>query len=353
MAKEIRLPKLGQTMEEATIIACNFKLGDWVKKGDYIFEIETDKATLEMESPAEGFVKHVLVRPSQTVHVGAPLLVLGDKDEHLPKGFFDFVKTSVAAIPGRQKAGRKVEPAGGSEEEQSAEGKKAEAELRTTTIPLTKKQELTAERMLESKREIPCFYLTVRADVTGLAELRAKLNKTTSSKISYNDFFIKAVATGLQKFPILTGQLAGNTVQLPDTINIGLAVSVTDGLVVPVVKDAHKKDIKQIAADSASLIEKAQAGKLPLTNLEGACITISNLGAFGINSFIPIVIPGQCSILGIGRITDTCVSDNGGVIIRKLVNMTLSVDHRIANGAYAAEFLDFTRKLLEDTSSFN
>jgi pyruvate dehydrogenase E2 component (dihydrolipoamide acetyltransferase) len=349
MAKEVRLPRLGQTMEEATIVACLVNVGSEVKKGDYIFEIETDKATLEMESPADGFVKHILVKIDQTIPVGAPLLVLGDKDEKVPQQFLDSIKTAAAA------------------ESQKSEIRNQKSEVRNqksllsdlcplssgATFPLTKKQKLTAERMLKSKREIPCFYLTVRADVTGLVELRARLNKTAGTKIAYNDFFIKAVATGLQKFPLMTGQLAGNTIKLPDTINIGLAVSAPDGLVVPVIKDAHKKNVRQIAEDTTALIEKAQNGKLLLNDLEGACITISNLGSFGVNSFVPIVIPGQCSILGIGRITDTCVPDNGGVKIGKLMNMTLSVDHKIANGAYAAEFLDFTRKLLEDTSTFN
>jgi pyruvate dehydrogenase E2 component (dihydrolipoamide acetyltransferase) len=100
------------------------------------------------------------------------------------------------------------------------------------------------------------------------------------------------------------------------------------------------------------LIEKAHNNKLLLTELEGACITVSNLGAFGVDSFIPIVIPGQCSVLGVGQITDTCVPDNGDIAVRKLMNLTLSVDHRVANGTYAAQFLDFVRKLLEDTSRF-
>jgi pyruvate dehydrogenase E2 component (dihydrolipoamide acetyltransferase) len=230
------------------------------------------------------------------------------------------------------------------------------------TIPLTKKQKLTAERMVKSKREIPCFYLTVKADVTDLVDLRTKLNETASLsavaqakadvKISYNDFIIRAVAIGLQKFPIMTGQLAGDTIKLADTINIGLAVSTPGGLIVPVVKDAHKKDVKQIAAATKALIEKAQNEKLLLTDLEGACITVSNLGAFGIESFIPIVIPGQCSILGIGQITDTCVPNNGNIVIRKLMSLTVSVDHKVATGAYAAQFLDFVRKLLEDVSTF-
>jgi len=340
MAKEIRLPQFGQTMEEGTIVNCPVKVGDEVRSGDCIFEIETDKTTLEMESPADGFVKHIFVEVGQTLPVGELLLVLGGKDEQVPQRFLDSLKAVVAAKPARQPVGTPAV---------AAETTDVKVEVKVgKIIPLTKKQKLTTERMLKSKRELPCFYLTVKADVTDLVELRIKLNKT----ISYNDFIIRAVAIGLQKFPIMTGQLAGNTIKLPYTINIGLAVSTPGGLVVPVVKNAHKKNVKQIAADAKALIEKAQNEKLLLTDLEGACITVSNLGVFGIDSFIPIVIPGQCSILGIGRITDTCVSDNGGVIIRKLMSMTLSVDHKIANGAYAAQFLDFTRKLLEDTSNF-
>jgi pyruvate dehydrogenase E2 component (dihydrolipoamide acetyltransferase) len=346
-------------MEEGTIVNCPVKVGDEVRRGDCVFEIETDKTTLEMESPADGFVKHILVEVGQTLPVGEPLLVLGGKDEQVPQRFLDSLKAAAAAEVPPAVPATAAEPAGAaktSDEERppraesrgATRDEKAEIKL-GETIPLTKKQKLTAERMLKSKREIPCFYLTVKTDVTDLVELRIKLNKT----ISYNDFIIRAVAIGLQKFPIMTGQLAGNTIKLPCTINIGLAVSTPGGPVVPVVKDAHKKNIKQIAADAKALIEKAQNEKLLLTDLEGACITVSNLGVFGIDSFIPIVIPGQCSILGIGRITDTCVPDNGNVIIRKLMSMTLSVDHKVANGAYAAQFLDFVRKLLEDTSTFN
>jgi len=218
------------------------------------------------------------------------------------------------------------------------------------TIPLNRIQKITAERMLKSKREIPCFYLTVRADVTDLVELRAKMNETGDVKISYNDFIMKAVSIGLEKYPIMTGQLDGDTIKLAEVIHIGLAIAVPDGLVAPMVKDVNKKDIKQIARDSQVLIEKARSNKLAPTDLEGGCITVSNLGAFGIENFIPIVVPGQCSILGIGKITDTCVPDDDNILVRKLMSMTLSVDHKVTNGAYAAQFLDFVRKLLEDPS---
>jgi pyruvate dehydrogenase E2 component (dihydrolipoamide acetyltransferase) len=219
------------------------------------------------------------------------------------------------------------------------------------TIRVNKLQKITAQKMLQSKREIPCYYLNVRVDVTELVDLRAKLNETGDVKVSYNDFIIRAVATGVEKFPLMSGQLAGDAIKLADQINVGLAVSTPKGLIVPVVKDANKKDVKQIAAETQALVEKARNKKLQLTDLEGACITVSNLGGFGVESFIPIVIPGQCSILGLGSITDACVPDNGNIAVRKLISLTLSVDHKVANGAYAGQFLDFVRKQLEDTST--
>jgi pyruvate dehydrogenase E2 component (dihydrolipoamide acetyltransferase) len=406
MAKEVRLPQLGQTMEEGTIVNCLINVGDKVKKGDIIFEIETDKATLEMESPAEGFVKHILVKVDDTLPIGAPVLVLGAEDEDVPQSFVDSLTgaapASTDAAPASQAApvaepaaaepepakpaGRimasprakklatdlgvdlaKVTgtgPAGKITEQdvQNAASLKPTAPSASTApaaevkagqaVPLNRLQRITAEKMLKSIREIPCFYLTVKADVTDLVSLRTKLNETGDIKLSYNDFLLKAVATGLEKFPIMTGQLAGEEIKLADSIGIGLAISVPDGLVAPIVKDVDKKDVRQIAIDSQALIERARGNKLTPADIEGGCITVSNLGAFGIDNFIPIVVPGQCSILGIGQITDTCVPDNGNILVRKLMNMTLSVDHKVANGAYAAKFLDFVRKLLEDTSTF-
>jgi pyruvate dehydrogenase E2 component (dihydrolipoamide acetyltransferase) len=406
MAKEVRLPQLGQTMEEGTVVNCLVNVGDEVKKGDVIFEIETDKATLEMESPAEGFVKYVLAKVDETLPVGAPVLVLGAEDEDVPQSFVDSL-TGAAPAPAEVAPAAKApaaEPAKTSPEPAKPAGrimaspraKKLAADLGVDlatitgtgpagkiteqdvqkaasakpaapsapaapagevkpgqTIPVNRLQRITAEKMLKSKQEIPCFYLTVKADVTDLVELRTKLNETGDVKLSYNDFLLKAVATGLEKYPIMTGQLAGEEIRLAETIGIGLAISVPDGLVAPIVKEVNKKDVRQIALDSQALIERARGNKLAPTDVEGGCITVSNLGAFGIDNFIPIVVPGQCSILGLGQISDTCVPDNGNIMVRKLMNMTLSVDHKVANGAYAAKFLDFVKKMLEDTSTFD
>jgi pyruvate dehydrogenase E2 component (dihydrolipoamide acetyltransferase) len=435
MAKEINLPKMGQTMEEGTVVNCLVRVGDEVKKGQVIFEIETDKATLEMESPANGFVKYLLVQNNQTLPVGAPLMVLGEQNEQVPMSFVEALTggmglaagtdTTPAAqmpttitppaapepvAPGKPMGKIMISPrAKRMAEEMGVDlttvkgtgpaGKITEADIRSAaetrraaqpgpqtqktafgspmpsaekatvpgrpptlttvaeaklgaTVSLNRLQRITAERMLKSKREIPCFYLTVRVDMTDLVAARANMNETGSVKVAFNDYIMKAVATGLEKFPMMTGQLAGDSIKLADAIHVGLAISVPDGLVAPLVKDVNKKDVRQIAQDSQALIERARKDKLDLSDLEGGCITVSNLGAFGIESFIPIVVPGQGSILGVGRITDTCVPDNGNILVRKLMNMTLSVDHKVTNGAYAAQFLDFVKKTLEDPRQF-
>ncbi len=417
MAREVKLPQLGQTMEEGTVVNCLVKVGDEVKKGDVIFEIETDKATLEMESPVPGFVKFIVAEVNQTLPVGSVMMILGDRDEQVSMEYVEqltggkglaagAVRTPAGQVPttvaplgatpepgklmgkimasprakklaedlgvdlatikGTGPAGKITEqdvqnaatakPAKPATAPQPARSPVATTPMAQATlggaVKVNRLQRITAERMLKSKQEIPCFYLTVKVDMTALMALRAQMNESSDVKVAYNDLIMKAVAAGLEKYPIMTGQLAGDVIKLAGSIHVGLAISVPDGLVAPLVKDVNKKNVRQIARDSQALIERAKNDKLDLSDLEGGCITVSNLGAFGIESFIPIVVPGQCSILGIGRIADTCVPDNGNILVRKLMNMTLSVDHKVANGAYAAQFLDFVKKTLEDPKQF-
>jgi pyruvate dehydrogenase E2 component (dihydrolipoamide acetyltransferase) len=214
-------------------------------------------------------------------------------------------------------------------------------------------QKSIAQQMLQSKREIPCFYLNLRVDVTELVTFREKLNQGSDVKVSFNDLIMLAMAKALRQFPIMTGQLAGEYIELAESIGIGLAIAMPDGYVAPVIKDMDKKNIRQIAAASKAIIEKARGGKLSKVDFEGGCITLSNLGAFGVESFIPIVIPGQCSILGAGKIMDMCVPIKDAAGVRKMMGLTLAVDHKVANGAYAAQFLEYIKKSLEDTTKFS
>lgn len=355
MATKVTLPQLGKTMQEGTIVKCLVKVGDKVGRGDVLFEIETDKATMEMESPAGGFVKTILVEPGQTLAVHEPVLILGGKDEQVPQGLIDSPKTAVSS-----KGVTSVEPARPTISVTQADIAAAAATAAPQSeyqlgqvVPLNRLQKITGQRMLQSKREIPCFYLTVRADVTELVKYRRKINAGRAVKVSYNDFIIQAAAMGLERFVIMTGQAEGETIRLADSIDIGLAISTPGGLVAPVVKDANKKDVLQIARDTQALAERARNNKLSPDDLAGGCITISNLGSFGIESFIPVVPPGQCSILGVGEIVDTPVPDGGQMTVRKLMSLTVAVDHRVANGSYAGQFLDYVRKLLQDASNFD
>lgn len=419
-AKIVRLQKLGQTMEEGTIVSILAKVGESVVKGDVLFEIETDKATLEMESSVEGVVKAMIVSEDETILVDAPMAIVanGDteitdemiaaitgeetpappqvepkpapqpqtltQDKEQPKPATqkvedtDRIFASPRAKMTAQELGidlKSIEPKAGkvrideadvrsasqkspqlvisaaAQADESTQQPAADYEL-GQTIPITRMQKVVGDRMLQSKRDIPCFYLNTTIDMTELFAYRAKLNKTSNVKVSFNDFIIKAMALGCRQYPIMAGQLSDKGIKVASNINVGLAISVEDGLVAPVSKDADKKSMVELAAYNVAMIDRAKNGKLAPDELAGGCITLSNLGAFGVDWFIPIVVPGQCSIIGVGKIKDTLVPSDGNILVRKTMSMTISVDHKVANGAYAAQFLDYVKKLLENTSTF-
>jgi pyruvate dehydrogenase E2 component (dihydrolipoamide acetyltransferase) len=341
-------------MEAGTIVGCLVKVGDEVNKGDVIFEVETEKATLEIESPVSGYVRHVLAELEQTLPVGRVLLVVGDKDEKVPQDYIDSLKEPEAD------AGQSVlddgvvetEPETELFEHDGTEPEQVDVEIKLgATVPLTRRRKQIAGQMVKSKRNIPCFYLTSKADVTQLAELKAELS-AGGTDVSYDDFIIKALGAALKKFAVMTGQIEDGSVRLADAINIGFAVDAPNGVLVPVVTDVDKKDVGQIAEEKRLLTQKALNEKLDLKESEGACITISNPGEQGIDTFIPIVVPGQCSGLGVGKINEQCVPVHGETSVRKIMNLSISVDHKIVSGEYAARFLDTLKKLLEDTSTF-
>lgn len=361
MFEVIKLPRLAQDMEEATIVAIPVGIGGQVKKGDIIFEIETDKAVVEMESPNSGFVKAIPVKQGDTVSVGAAIMILGPEDAQISEEII--VSLTAGCAKNDSAASREesyTEPVPGKSAPTDDAGTVASAfSAKSFTpgsepayklgqkVPVNRLGRITAEKMLQSKRQIPCFYLNVTVNADKLIAHRAELNASAEVKISFNDFIMRAMACGLLKYPIMTGQLSGDVIKLADSIGTGLAVSTPAGLVAPIVKDVDKKDIHQVARYSRQLIERAKNGKLLPDDLTGGCITLSNLGAFGIDSFVPIVVPGQCSILGVGKITDTLVIDSDKPVTIKMMKMTLSVDHRVANGADAARFLDFVVRRLE------
>ncbi len=213
-------------------------------------------------------------------------------------------------------------------------------------VELTAARRVIAERMSKSKREAPHFYLQMDVDMTGAVAMREEL-KAAGTKISFHDMIIKALAVGFKEVPMMNAAWGGNVIVVNSAIDVSLAVALPDGLMVPVVRGADRLDLRGIAEQTSHLIEKARTKRLAPFEYEGGSITLSNLGMYDVTSFIPIINPGQASILGVGRIADKPVVVNGGIAVRKIMSVTLAGDHRVADGATAAAFLKVVKDSLE------
>ncbi len=207
--------------------------------------------------------------------------------------------------------------------------------------------------MLESKLSKACFYVESKTDVTELMAIRPRLRKSLGVKITTNAFYIRALGLAVQKYPLTAGKLAGDNIRIAQRVNVGFAVSAPQGLVVPVVKDANKKTLVEIAREEKLLTDKARDNRLTLEDIEGETIALSNLGAYDIDSFLGIVPPPTSTILAVGNVVTTVVCENDERVpplpgLRKMVSLSLAVDHRVINGTYAAQFLAFIAEQLQN-----
>jgi pyruvate dehydrogenase E2 component (dihydrolipoamide acetyltransferase) len=219
-------------------------------------------------------------------------------------------------------------------------------------IPLTKIQKLIARRMLGSKLSKPCFYLQTTPDVTELMGLRSRLSKSFGVKVTSSAFLVRALALAAKQYPVMTAAVEStdpdNSLKVADAINVGFAVNAPQGLVVPVIKEADRKTLAEIARLEKLLTEKARSNKLTLDEMEGQTIALSNLAAYGIDSFVGIVPPPATAILAVGNVVRTVVPEDGGPQIRKMMSLTLAADNRVASATYAAEFLTLIREQLQN-----
>jgi len=222
-----------------------------------------------------------------------------------------------------------------------------------TVVPLTRIQKLIGWRMCASKQSKPCFYVETTADVTELMASRPKLRKSLGVKITTNAFYIRAVARAVVKYPLMTGigegEIECGRIRIPDCVNVGFAVGAPHGLVVPVIKSANEKSLAEIANLEKELTDRARDNELTLEEMEGETIALSNLGAYGTDSFIGIVPPPTSSIVAVGNVVNKVIPCDDEPVARKVVSLTVAADHRIINGRYATEFLSFIREQLEDS----
>ena len=358
-------------MEEGKIEKWLKKEGDSVEKGDILLEVTTDKATLEVEAYGSGILRKIVVGGGETVPVTAIIGYIAEEGEQLPEVQEKpkeemAVKTEERA---RYEAGPKEEPLSGGKVKASPLAKKIAAEKGVVlgnvkgTGPggrITKEDVLAAvsagggaaaglspmrkaiaEQMSRSKREIPHYYLTAEIDMSEVSKKRASLS------LSFTPIIIKAVAQALSEFPQVNAHWQSGGIETFPKANIGIAVALEEGLIVPVLRDAQKKTVQEISTEVKSLAARAKEKKLSVEEYAGATFTISNLGMFGIENFVPIINPPQVGILGIGAIEEKCAAVDGKVEIRPRMKLTLSVDHRAVDGAVAAQFLKRLRAILE------
>ncbi len=376
MVTEVIMPKLGQTMEEGKIERWLKKEGDRVEKGEILLEITTDKATLEVEAYGSGMLRKIIVPEGQTVPVTTVIGYIAEEGEELPAATKEIPaqreteSPAQATVRTETRAQYTAKPEKETKIKASPLAKKIAAEkgidlskvkgtgpggritkedVLSSTPSTEKSAELSpmrkaiAERMSKSKREIPHYYLITEVDMTEVSKKRENL-----SGISYTHIIIKAVAEALIEFPQLNASWQENGIKAFHNIDIGIAVALEDGIITPVLRNVDKKTLQEISSEVNRLAEKTKEKKLTIEEYSGATFTISNLGMFGIESFLPIINPPQACILGIGAIKEKCVAISGKVEIRPVMKIALSADHRVVDGITTAQFMKKLTDILEN-----
>lgn len=407
MAEIVRMPKLSDTMTEGVVARWHKKVGDPVKSGDLLAEIETDKATMEFESFQEGVLLYRGVEEGQTAPVDSILAILGQEGEDISALLAQEQKSAVAqpaesspqasetmaeetvAVQTAKAAPAASEPDGDDGRIKASPlarrlarekgidlsalrgtgegGRIVRRDVEAFTpapapagfvsapagpayedVPLSQMRKAIARRLSESKFTAPHFYLTTDVDMDALAAARERLNARFDVKISFNDLIIKATAVALQRHPRVNASWLGDKIRYHRQVNIGVAVAIDDGLVVPVITNAPARSLSDIAATVRDFAARARDKKLQPHEMEGNTFTISNLGMFGIEQFTAIINPPDVCILAVGAVREEPVVRNGAIVPGRRMRLTLSCDHRAVDGATGAAFLQTLRHLLEE-----
>jgi pyruvate dehydrogenase E2 component (dihydrolipoamide acetyltransferase) len=391
MATEVVLPRIDAGMTQGTIVEWRKKKGDWVKKGEILYVLETEKVSVEVEAPESGVLSEVMAKAGDVVTVGtvvAFLLQVGEKVPEIPGQVKVAIKEGIPAAPKIETA-EKFEaaqeatpikasplakrmakehnidlsgiegtgPEGRITKEdimQAIDGAKKTATgpiIQEEILPLSSMRRTIARRMIESFQSAPHFYLTVEVDTEELRKAREKLRpsieKITGVRLTYTDLLIKIVADSIEGHPGINVRWGGDGIERLRDINIGLAIAVEDGLIVPVIRQANAKSLVEIVRIRADFGQRAEEGKIRLDEMRGGSLTLTNLGMFGIDQFSAIINPPESSILAIGRIADRPVVHNGQIVIRPRMNLTFSIDHRVLDGVSGSRFLKRIKELIE------
>jgi len=386
MATTVIMPKLGLTMTEGTIERWLKQEGDRVEKGEPLVEIITEKINFQYESPASGILRKILHHEGETVPVTTPIAVIAGEGEAVAEVAMAKPEIAVevplpaavqreskepskrifvspiarkmaqekgidlASVKGSGPMGRiiKMDVLKAAEKGAAAPLPKPSEKL----IPLKGIRRVIAKRMTESFQNVPHFYLSSEIDMTSCLalheQLREEVERRTKLRLTLTDILVKVVASSLKEQPIINSRIEGDQIHLIEEINIGVAIALEGGLIVPVIHHADQKSLTEIASTLRDLTQKAKEGKLSLEEVGGGTFTLSNMGMLGIDKFNAIINPPECSILGVGRTVEKPVFHGGEIKVRPMTWFTLSSDHRIVDGATAALFLNHVKKLVEN-----
>jgi pyruvate dehydrogenase E2 component (dihydrolipoamide acetyltransferase) len=409
MAEIVKMPKLSDTMTEGVVSKWHKKVGDKVKSGELLAEIETDKATMDFESFQDGVLLYIGVEEGKGAPVDSILAILGAAGEDY-KALMDGAASAPASAsaPAEEAPAPVSAPAASTAPVASTAPTVSSDDSRTKASPLAKKiasdkgidlsqvsgsgdggrivkrdienftpaasstkataapvfvpagteqftevattqmRKVIARRLAESKFTAPHFYLTIEIDMDNAIASRTAINASGDVKISYNDFVVKACAMALRKHPVINSSWLGDKIRTNHHVHIGVAISVEDGLLVPVVRFADQKGLHQISAEVKDYAGRAKTKKLQPADWEGNTFTISNLGMFDIDQFTAIINPPDACILAVGSIQQKPVVKNNAVVPGNVMKVTLSCDHRVVDGVAGSEFLKTLKSYLEN-----
>ena len=405
MASEVIMPQMGFDMKEGTLVRWIKREGDEVASGEIIAEIETDKAVVEIEAFDSGVLRQTLIDEGTTVPVGEVIAVIAAADEEVAErpapaaapakapaaaavpppaaappapppapAMRGDVKASplakreaqklgidIAAVPGTGPNGRVTKKdvtdfaAGGAQAPAapvaapSAVSAPAAGPKRGEVVALSKMRDAIARSMTYSKQHIPHVYLTAVIDMSDAARLRGQLNAALpDDKISFNDMALKACAMALVKHPLMNASYTEDGIHVKERVNVGMAIALETGLIAPALLDTDTLTLRDVAGATKALAGRARAGKLSADEYTSATFNVTNLGMYGVEEFTAIITPPQAAALAVGAVTPTPVARDGEVQVADLMRVTLSLDHRVADGAQGAEFLAEVRRLLEN-----
>ncbi len=413
MAEIVYMPKLSDTMTEGVVAEWHKKVGDTVKSGELLAEIETDKATMEFESFYDGVLLHIGVEKGQTVPVNVLLAIIGNAGEDVQALIAQAGSSAPTEAPKAEVATPEAAPtpapvvavapvaaptAPSTVSNTNASGRILASPLAKklaeekgvdlafiagtgeggritkrdvdhyvpynaparpvvqatvgvesfTDEPISQMRKTIARRLAESKFTAPHFYLTISIDMDNAIAARKSMNSQDGVKVSFNDMVVKAVAMALRKHPTVNSSWLGDVIRTNHHVNIGVAVAVEDGLLVPVVRFADNKGLMEIGNEVRTFAQKAKDKKLQPADWEGNTFTISNLGMFGIEQFTAIVNPPDSFIMAVGGISQVPVVKNGQVVPGNVMKVTLSCDHRAVDGASGSSFLQTFKQYMEN-----